>query len=73
MFLVGLAITLIASVMIVPFPGTNTIPALGILIIGFGLANNDGLFIVTGSLVGLIGATVGMALYVIVGLALFHL
>jgi hypothetical protein len=71
--IVGLAITVIALVMIVPFPGTNTIPALGILIIGFGLANNDGLFIVTGSLVGLLGAAVGLALYVIVGLALFHL
>lgn len=72
-FLVGLAIILIALVMLVPFPGTNTIPALGILIIGFGLANNDGLFVMSGSLLGLTGAAAAIALYVVGGLALFHL
>ena len=69
-FLVGLSIILTALVMLIPFPGTNTIPALGILIIGFGLANNDGLFALCGSLLGLAGAAAVITLLVVGGSAL---
>jgi len=69
-FLVGLAIILIALVMLIPFPGTNTIPALGILIIGFGLANNDGLLALGGSLLGLTGAAAVIILLIVGGSAL---
>jgi len=69
-FLVGLAIILTALVMLIPLPGTNTFPALGILIIGFGLANNDGLFALCGSLLSLAGAAAVIALLIVGGSAL---
>ena len=69
-FLVGLGIILSALVMLVPFPGTNTIPAFGILVIGFGLINNDGLIALCGSLLGLAGAAAVTALLVVGGSAL---
>ncbi len=49
-FLLGVIVALLAACMMIPFPGTNTIPAICIFIIGFGLLNDDGL-------IGLIGLT----------------
>lgn len=69
-FLVGLTIILAALVMLVPFPGTNTIPAFGILVIGFGLINNDGLLALCGSLLGLTGAAAVITLLIVGGSAL---
>ncbi|XHX76374.1 MAG: exopolysaccharide biosynthesis protein [Stenomitos frigidus ULC029] len=38
----GLAIALMAISMMIPIPGTNTLPAIGIFVIGFGLLDDDG-------------------------------
>lgn len=48
--LLGVIIALLAACMMIPFPGTNTIPAICIFIIGFGILNDDGF-------IGLIGLT----------------
>jgi hypothetical protein len=38
----GLAIALMSLSMMVPIPGTNTLPAIGIFVTGFGLLDDDG-------------------------------
>jgi len=63
-FLVGMVILLVALVMLMPIPGTNTIFALAILLMGFGLVNNDGLFILGGGLLGLTAAAVVITLLI---------
>ena len=72
-FLVGIVILLVALVMLIPIPGTNTIFALAILLIGFGLMNKDGLFILGGGLLGLTAAAVVIALLIAGRLAWHHL
>jgi hypothetical protein len=39
---IGLAIALMSISMMIPIPGTNTLPAMGIFVIGFGLLDDDG-------------------------------
>lgn len=70
--LVGMVILVLALVMLLPIPGTNTIFALAILIMGFGLANNDGLFILGGGLLGLTAAAVVITLLIAGRLVLYH-
>ena len=38
----GLAIALMSCCMMIPIPGTNTLPAIGIFVTGFGLLDDDG-------------------------------
>jgi hypothetical protein len=38
----GVAIALMAVSMMIPIPGTNTLPAIGIFVTGFGLLDDDG-------------------------------
>lgn len=45
----GLAIALMSVCMMIPIPGTNTLPAIGIFVTGFGLLDDDG-FISLGGL-----------------------
>lgn len=40
--ILGIAIALMSMFMMVPIPGTNTLPAIGIFVIGFGLMEDDG-------------------------------
>ena len=54
--IIGLAIALMAMSMMVPIPLTNTVPAIGIFLIGFGLLDEDGVISVAGLLVCAIGA-----------------
>ncbi len=72
-FFVGMAILVVGLVMLMPIPGTNAILAFPILLMGFGLANNDGLFILGGVLLGLTTVAVVTALVIAGGLALYHL
>jgi hypothetical protein len=46
---------------LLPMPLSNFIPGLGILIISLGLLGKDGLFVICGMIVGLIGAIVSIA------------
>lgn len=40
--IIGLAICLMSISMMIPIPGTNTLPAMGIFVTGFGLLDDDG-------------------------------
>ncbi|MEM7554014.1 MAG: exopolysaccharide biosynthesis protein [Cyanobacteria bacterium P01_A01_bin.84] len=40
--IIGLAIALMSILMMIPIPGTNTVPAIGIFVTGFGLLEDDG-------------------------------
>ncbi len=40
--IIGLAIALMSIFMMIPIPGTNTLPAIGIFVTGFGLLEDDG-------------------------------
>lgn len=54
----GLAIALMSVSMMIPIPGTNTVPAIGIFVIGFGLLDDDGAI----SLAGLTICTLAIGL-----------
>ena len=45
------AIALMSISMMIPIPGTNTLPAIGIFIIGFGLQEDDGAICLAGLVV----------------------
>lgn len=40
--IIGIAIALMSIFMMIPIPGTNTLPAIGIFVVGFGLMEDDG-------------------------------
>ena len=44
----GTAIALMSICMMIPIPGTNTVPAMGIFIVGFGLQEEDGFISLAG-------------------------
>lgn len=54
--LIGCAIVLMAALMIIPIPGINTLAAMGIFVIGFGLLDDDGAISQAGLLLCLIAA-----------------
>lgn len=56
--LLGSAIALMAISMMLPIPLTNTIPAIGIFIIGFSLLEDDGLISIFGLFICAIGFTI---------------
>ncbi|MEO1672570.1 MAG: exopolysaccharide biosynthesis protein [Cyanobacteria bacterium J06631_2] len=55
--LIGIAIAIMSISMMIPIPGTNTLPAIGIFVTGFGLVEDDGVI----SLLGLIICALGLA------------
>lgn len=58
--------TFIFSVSIlVPFPFTNLIPGIGILIISLGLVGKDGLMIILGALIGIAGISIAIAAFIL--------
>ncbi|MGQ9866608.1 MAG: exopolysaccharide biosynthesis protein [Pseudanabaenaceae cyanobacterium] len=63
---VALMVALMAAAMILPIPGTNTVPALGILVTGFGLLEDDGAIVLAGF--GLSLAFLGALVLVVTGL-----
>ncbi|MEM1256835.1 MAG: exopolysaccharide biosynthesis protein, partial [Cyanobacteria bacterium P01_H01_bin.21] len=59
----GGAISLMSMCMMIPIPGTNTLPAIGIFVIGFGLLDDDGAISLAGLTictlaVGLVGSII---------------
>ena len=56
--IIGIAILLMSCCMIIPIPGTNTLPGIGVFVTGFGLLNDDGAI----SLAGLTICTLAMGL-----------
>ena len=45
-----------------PVPGSNLVPAIGISLMSLGLVSKDGIVIVIGMLVGMVGVLIGLAL-----------
>ncbi len=56
--IIGIAIALMSISMMIPIPGTNTLPAMGIFITAFGLQEDDGFI----SLIGLVVCLIAGAL-----------
>lgn len=52
---IGLTIALLSVSMMIPIPGTNTVPAMGSFAIGFGLLDDDGFISIIGLTIGAIG------------------
>ncbi|MEM9117569.1 MAG: exopolysaccharide biosynthesis protein [Cyanobacteria bacterium P01_F01_bin.56] len=60
----GLAIALMSMCMMIPIPGTNTLPAIGIFITGFGLLDDDGFISLAGLTICLLaGSLVGVIMF----------
>lgn len=64
---IGTAIALMGVLMMIPIPGTNTLPAIGIFVTGFGLMEDDGAI----SLGGLVVCLCGLVLSISIILAVF--
>ncbi len=64
---VGAVLTLFGLSVLVPLPGTNTVPGVAIAIVGFGLAEEDGILVLIGLalgslwIAGLAAAAAGLA------------
>jgi hypothetical protein len=57
----GLFAVLAAAIVILPVPGTNVLPAIGITLMGIGLIARDGLLVVIGILCSIAGLAVAVA------------
>lgn len=57
-FLIGSVIAIMAISMMIPIPGTNTIPAMGIFVLGFGLFEEDGAISLLGLAISAVGLTI---------------
>ncbi len=68
---VGFFIFLFASFILLPMPLSNFIPGAGILIISFGLLGKDGLAVLCGIVVGLVGLTISITA-VVLGVEALH-
>ncbi len=68
---VGFFVFTFSAFILLPMPLSNFIPGFGILIIAFGLLGKDGLAVILGIIVGLIGMAVSIAA-VILGVEAMH-
>ncbi|MEM8731578.1 MAG: exopolysaccharide biosynthesis protein [Pseudomonadota bacterium] len=50
--IVGLALVLFSASILVPLPGTNTVPGLAVVIVSMGLLQRDGVLVILGALLG---------------------
>jgi len=53
--MLGCAIALMSISMMIPIPGTNTLPAIGIFVTAFGLLEDDGLICIAGLFISSLG------------------
>ncbi|MEM6612617.1 MAG: exopolysaccharide biosynthesis protein [Cyanobacteria bacterium P01_C01_bin.72] len=60
----GTAIALMSISMMIPIPGTNTLPAIGIFVIAFGLLEDDGLVCIAGLFICSLGAALTTSILV---------
>ncbi len=68
----GLAVGLMGLSMIIPMPGTNSLPALGIFTVGLGLIDDDGLIALLGAIGGLLITLLIWTLIIFVGVGLLE-
>lgn len=59
--LVGVALVLFSASILVPLPGTNTVPGIAVVIVAMGLLQRDGIMVVLGTVLGL--AWIGTLLF----------
>ena len=64
--IIGVAIALMSISMMIPIPGTNTLPAIGIFVTGFGLVEDDGVISLLGLIICTFGAAVSISILVAV-------
>ena len=50
--LVGLALVLFSASILVPLPGTNTVPGFAVVLVSMGLLQRDGVVVILGSILG---------------------
>ena len=50
--MVGLALVLFSASILVPLPGTNTVPGFAVVIVSMGLLQRDGALVILGSIIG---------------------
>jgi hypothetical protein len=50
--IVGAALVLFSASILVPLPGTNTVPGFAVVIVSMGLLQRDGILVIVGSLLG---------------------
>ncbi|MCK0151117.1 exopolysaccharide biosynthesis protein [Marivita sp. S6314] len=50
--IVGLALVLFSASILVPLPGTNTVPGIAVVIVAMGLLQRDGILVILGGLLG---------------------
>lgn len=62
--MLGIAMALMATSMMIPIPGTNTLPAMGIFVISFGLLEEDGLICIGGLFLCSLGAVLTSSILV---------
>ncbi|MGF1600805.1 MAG: exopolysaccharide biosynthesis protein [Thermosynechococcaceae cyanobacterium] len=60
----GCAIALMAISMMIPIPGTNTLPAIGIFVTGFGLLEDDGAISLGGLVICLCGLVLSASIII---------
>ncbi|MDJ0773589.1 MAG: exopolysaccharide biosynthesis protein [Mastigocoleus sp. MO_167.B18] len=62
--IIGVAIALMSISMCIPIPLTNTLPAIGIFFVGFGLLEDDGFISLIGLVICLMGATLTSSIFI---------
>lgn len=63
---IGTAIALMAISMMIPIPGTNTLPAIGIFVTGFGLLEDDGAISLGGLVICVLAAILSTSILIAV-------
>lgn len=71
--IVGLFCLIAAISVAIPLPFTNSIPALGVAVMCLGLLNRDGITIIGGFLIGLIGVIIALGIIVASWVAIKYL
>lgn len=69
--ILGLFILVFSLFIMIPLPFTNLVPGIGIMLIAFGLLGKDGLFVISGILVGMIGSLIAI-MTIFIGVEVFH-
>lgn len=67
--LVGIALVIFSASILVPLPGTNTVPGFAVVVVSMGLLQRDGILVLVGTLIG----TAWIATLIIAGATLASL
>mgnify|MGYP000029357615 CR=1 FL=1 len=50
--IIGIALVVFSASILVPLPGTNTVPGIAVVVIAMGLLQRDGVLVVIGTVIG---------------------